>query len=361
MRMTAVDQPLLPLYQQGRHHEVVAESQRLGVVPETQPLEARILAASLFQLGEYGQAATLLGALEAPMGHDADYLSLYGATCRRLGLLQQAEQLLHRALQVSPASAPVRNNYANVLIDLGRGDEARTLLEQLLREQPDYQDARQNLNRLQFRQQPPAPAPQAPPSAPAAEPQPSWSPADPLMLAFSEEEVKLAGGVANGSRSSAGSQVAQSLQDPQQQQMAAEQLELADRAVKEGNNAFALQLCGQALAGIGANAKLYITASDAYIGLQRFREAEICLLQSIAIAEPSINQLINLVSLASMRGDLALSDHYLDRAAGLDPSNPNLATLRRNVDNRRRALQAKPYRFEPSWPEQQPMKKQANS
>jgi Flp pilus assembly protein TadD len=342
------EQQLLALFQAGRHHEVVAQSQAMAVAPESNPLAANVLAAALFQLGEYGRAATLLEALEAPLGQDRDYLSLYGATCRRLGLLQRAEALLSRALQLDPQSREVRNNYANVLIDLGRDQEARDLLEQLLIEQPTYHDARVNLNRLQFREQPPASAPVAAP----ADTQP-WTPADPLMLAFAEEEVRLAGGVQPAQPSSAAAQLASTLPKPEVKDLAADQLRLATQAVSEGNSSFALQLCSQALAGLGANASVYVNASDAYIRSKRFREAEICLLHALAIAGPSSTHYLNLVSLASLRGDLVLASHYLDQAAGLDPSHPQLAAVKANLSARQAALANQPYCFAPSWPEPQ--------
>ena len=86
----SLDQQLLALFQAGRFHEVVAQANATGVAPQTHPIAANVLAAALFQLGEYGRAATLLEALEAALGQQRDYLSLYGATCRRLGLLQRA-------------------------------------------------------------------------------------------------------------------------------------------------------------------------------------------------------------------------------------------------------------------------------
>lgn len=349
------EQELFALYQLGRHHEVVARAQALDVSSEGQPLAAQLLAASLFQLGEYSRAASLLEALEAPLGNDRDYLSLYGATCRRLGLLQKAEQLLARAMQLDPTAPQVRNNYANLLIDLGRVDQARELLEQLLRELPDYQDARANLNRLQFRQQPVvATAPAS--SSPAATALPvqsaqGWAPADPLMLAFAEEEVRLAGGVNPPQLSSADQALLASLPAPQSEAMASEQLQLAAQAVAEGNSVFALQLCGQALHSLGANAGVYVNASDAYIRSRRFHEAEICLLHAMAIAGPTINQLINLVSLTSLRGDLRLASHYLDQAASLDPSHPQLAALRSNLAQRSANLAQQPYQFAPRWVE----------
>lgn len=350
MSAATLDETLLSLYQQGRHHEVISQAQAQAVSPESHPLAAQVLAASLFQLADYGQAATLLEALEASLSQDSHYLSLYGATCRRLGQLQKAEQLLRRAMDLSGQAPEIRNNYANLLIDLGRTGEARALLEGLIAENPSYQDAQINLNRLRFRDQErqvQAPVSSDPsPALASSAPGSHWTPADPLMMAFSEEEVQ-ADPLKPAAASS--SSLAASLPDPRQGEMAAEQLRLAAQAVSEGNSTFALDLCSQALTALGANASLYVHASDAYIQSQRFHEAEICLLHAVAIGGPAINHLINLVSLASMRGDLVLAAHYLDQAAGLDPTHPQLAAVRRNLDHRRQTLAGRAYRFEPIW------------
>ena len=338
--LSTPEQGLLALFQQGRHQEVVAQAQALGVSPEAAPLAAQVLAASLFQLGDYGSAAALLESLEAALWQDRDYLSLYGATCSRLGLLTRAEQLLARALKLDPSAPQVRNNYANLLIDLGRTDEARALLEQLLLEQPDYHDARVNLNRLQFREQPAATSI-------------AWAPGDPLMLAFAEEEVVQAGAVKPPKLSPADSGLIASLPQPEERAMAAEQLQLAAQAVSEGNVKFALELCGQALLGLGANPGIFANASDAYIRGERFFEAEICMLHAMCIGGPTINHLINLVSLTSLRGDLTLASHYLDQAAGLDPTHPQLTALRDSITRRRGLLAGRPYRFESTWPQPQ--------
>jgi tetratricopeptide (TPR) repeat protein len=341
---------LLALFRAGRHHEVLAAAQSLGITPELQPLASQVVAASLFQLGELGQAATLLEALEAVLGNQRDYLSLYGATCRRLGLLQRSEQLLARALQLDPAAVDIRNNYANLLIDLGRDQEAREILEQLLQQQPNFQDARTNLNRLQFRQQAAAQPLKSSPGGLTA----AWLPADPLMMAFAEEEVRLASATP-AQPSPAGAALAATLPQPDLQAKAAEQLTLATRAVSENNPGFALQLCSQAMVGLGANAGVYVNAADAYIRSQRFREAEICLLHAVVLGGPAISHYINLVTFASMRGDLALAAHYLDQAAGIDPTHPQLAKVRANLAASQSSSQRKAYQFLPHWPEQAPM------
>jgi Flp pilus assembly protein TadD len=361
---------LLALFQAGRLNELLQLAGSLQITPEGDPLSCQILAASLFRLGEVARAAELLDPLEASLGTNREYLSLYGATCRRLGRLDRARELLRRALELEPSAPDVRNNYANLLIDLGELEEARSILEQLLFENPGYEDARVNLNRLSFRQQTEkstAPAPISPklasggniastqrtPAPGGATPAPCWQPADPLMLAFTEEEVQRPEKKKPAPRPDTATRLLETaLPLPDAGEMGAEQLKLAARAVAQGDPNFALQLCGQSLAGLGANAGVYVNAADAYIRLQRFHEAEVCLLHALALGGPTIATYINLISLASLRGDLALAHHYLDAAAGLDPDHRQLPQVRGQIERQQQGAK-QPYRFAPRWPEPQ--------
>lgn len=350
------DTDLVKLFQAGRHREVVQAASQLDVSPQTQPLLAQVLAASLFKLGQFSQALPLLDQLEAPLGQEVDYLTLLASTCRRLGLLDRARVAFERALSLAPEAPAVRNNYANLLIDLDRLAEAETILETLLAADPGYEDARANLNRLRFKQQPVAaaqePSPTEPTSTAAASPvgQALWSPLDPLMLAFSEEEVALAGGgELKAKPANPPSQLAGHLPEPQQAVMASEQLELAQQALRDGNGTFALQLCSQARAVLGPTQAVYSNASDAYIRLQRFHEAEICLLTALALGTGTVNHYINLVSLALLRADVELANHYLEAAAAIDPDNPSLAQVRQQVQHSRQQSTQKPYQFVQVW------------
>ena len=345
---------ILALFQAGRHREVVDCGRAAGISVVDQPLLAQVLAASLFRLGRYSEALQLLEPLDGALGQQVDFLSLYGATCRRLGQLQRAGDLFAKAMALDPLSQQVRNNYANLLIDLDRFSEAEQLLNTLLKEQPDYEDARANLNRLRFKQQAAvAPQPIAPVAAGTVA---SWDPLDPLMLAFSDDEVAQAGGVSAKPPSppalgqSAAALMA-ALPQPDQAARASEQLDLAQKAINEGNPSFALQLCSQAHAVLGATQTVYTNASDGYIRLQRFLEAEICLLTGIALGNATVNHYINLVSLASLRGDLALAAHYLDAAAAIDPENPALAQVRSQYQQRaaQHRSAGRPYQFLAQW------------
>ena len=345
------EQALISLFQAGRHFEVVQQADVLGLQPQLHPIPCQILAASCFQLAEYTRAGELLEQLEAALGDDRDFLSLYGANCRRLGQLDKAEKLLSRALKLNPDAAQVRNNYANLLIDLDRLSEAQAILEKLLQEDPNYKDAQVNLNRLQFRTQANISinAPDRSGGKKSTSSSVTWQPKDPLMLAFAEEEVRQAGAVNLPPLSQSAAALVSQLPKVQDSQEAFEKLQLAARSVAEGNADFALQLCGAALENLGANATIYVNASDAYVLKERLIEAEICLLHALAIGGPATAHYLNLVSLASFRGDINLAQYYLDQAAGLDPSHPQLQGVRNNLRRLEQSQLNQPYRFETQW------------
>ncbi len=340
-------QQLNDLFSSGRYHDLIAAARNSGVTPQLDPVAAKLLAAALFSVGEFAAAAPLLDELEPSFGLNAEFLSLFAANCRRLGQLQQAEDLFTRALEINSDSRPIRNNYANLLIDLGRLDDARRILHRLLEEAPDYEDARANLNRLGFQSK----AESTPISRNDQSDQSyeGWSLADPLLLAFSEEEVSKSGVRQKPIASGKAASLLDALPDPDTRAMALEQLEQANQAVVERQFAFALQLCSQALKILGSHAPIYDCASDAYLNLKRFHEAELCLLQAIALDEPTPKRCLNLVSFASMRGDFLLAQHHLRAAASLDPSHPQLDAIRSNLEKRTASSSVKHYSFALTW------------
>ena len=350
MMLTSPDQ-LAELCSAGRYHDLIAAAQAAEVTPQSDPPAAQLLAGALFSVGQFADAAPLLDQLEPAFGLNPEFLSLFGANCRRLGQLQRAEELFARALAISPHSVPIRNNQANLLIDLGRFDEAREILTRLLEEVPDYGDARANLNRLSFQNNQENQG--DPVTDQSAEPVQGWSLADPLLLAFSEEEIAESGLRKPAKPDAAAASLLESLPDPDSRALALEQLEQANQAVEEQQFAFALQLCSQVIRVLGAHAPVYDCASDAYLNLRRFHEAELCLLQAMALDAPTPKRCLNLVSFASLRGDIALAQHHLRQAAALDPSHPQLEKIRVNLDQRANNADQKPYAFQLAWEQQQ--------
>ena len=346
MTVTSTKQ-LAELFAAGRYHDLIAAAQSAQISPQADPTGAQFLAAALFSVGEFGAAAPMLEELEPAFGLNPEFLSLFAANCRRLGQLQRAEELFVRALQINPESPQIRNNQANLLIDLCRFDEAREILTRLLDEQPDYDDARTNLNRLSFLNQ--SSPPQSSHGQQSRETVQGWSLADPLLLAFSDEEVSQYGLRKPAKSGPEAATLLESLPDADERAMALEQLDQANKAVAEQQFAFALQLCSQVLRVLGSHAPVYDCASDAYLNLRKFHEAEICLLQAMALDAPTPKRCLNLVSFASMRGDIALAQHHLRQAASLDPSHPQLEQIRANLAKREQTAGSMPYAFQLAW------------
>ena len=148
--MTSLVNRLYELYNLGYYNKVVsiaeAEIQNYVACSDS----AKIQAASYFRLGDFQKCHDILLELEKIYDTEPDYLSLYATTSRRLGHLEKSSQLFKLALSIEPNSLPIKNNYANLLIDLDQLDDAEKLLDEVLSTNPTYEDALQNKNRLEF-------------------------------------------------------------------------------------------------------------------------------------------------------------------------------------------------------------------
>lgn len=312
---------------------------------DSDPLAAQVAAAGHFQLGNFSTAANILQPHQAALATDSSYLSLYGATCRRLGQFMKSKELLLNALKLEPKSSAIRNNYANVLIDLDELESAKSILEALLSENPSNGDASTNLERLRSRES----VLHITSGLDKGQELSNWFPSDPLMLAFADEEVRLAGGVAlKNSYSKSGVLLADNLPSVPTSTIDSDRIELATRSIHENNPEFALQLLSQASLGYGAKAVVYMNAADAYVKLESFNEAEICYLHTLQLGGPSIPAFMNLSTLASIRGDLTLSRYYLDCVSKLDSDNPDLESAYKRLDAATRS-QVSDYRFNEKW------------
>jgi len=330
------------LYEQNRYAEIIEVWDKENRDISTEPVLGKYLGASKYHLGDYQGSYDVLVKLEHVLGDDTSFLSLLGVICRRLGNFNKSKYLFEKALEVSPLLPDLNNNYANLLIDIGELDKARMILENLVKENPKYDDARTNLNRLDFRiSDKRHGSEKVPDKNPKSE---DWIPGDPLMLAFSDEEVTRSG-LQHKFLSKEGSALARELPVIQPKAEAVEKLRMATRAISEKDPKFALKLCSNVLEGIGANSLIYANAGDAYIQLQEFMHAEVNILTAVVLGGGNASHFINLATLAGIRGDIRLAKYYLDQAAGLNPLHPSLEQLRSSIQNMELKANGKPYVF----------------
>lgn len=323
---------LLELFNKGDYLQIINSFDSNMYNPLDDPYLSQLYAAAFFQSGDYQTAFDLLCQVEACFDQNAEFLSMYGACLRRLGRFPESREMLKKALTIKPADASINNNFANLLIDTRDFDEAELILTKLLNDNPEYVDAKENLSRLNICKSTFLEETKFQSLSESSGKVSSWSLADPLLLAFSESEVlgsrqrhKLTLPISESSKQT--QELQSLLPDPEASDVALDQLKLANQAIQNKQYEFALKLCSQAKISLPTSSIIYECASDAYIGLAQFVEAEIYLLHSLTLGSSSFKIYANLVSILCMKKDFLLAKFYLEKAKSADPSNSSLSIL----------------------------------
>jgi tetratricopeptide (TPR) repeat protein len=320
---------LAGLFEQRSYQAILDRVQRDEITPAADPQAANVVAAALFQLGRYSDCLLWCEGVAPALQGDASFASMYGAVLRRIGRLEAAEKVFRQALSQHPANPFLRNNFANLLIDRQAFEEAEAILRDLLALDSNYQDAQANLNRLQFQRDLAAASPAASATQPAAPPTDAF--VDPLMAAFSDEEVARAGGLAvSPSPASAPGVDLSTLPARALDRELQETLALARQTIAADPQQ-AIQDCRMLHAKLGAQAPIYEVAAEAYIQLQLFADAETALLVALGLGSVDASVFLNLANLAAMRGDQKLALHWLEQLAQRQPDHPQLAAVRRTL------------------------------
>ena len=325
MVVSSLKTELAGLFEQRSYQAILDRVQRDEITPAADPQAANVVAAALFQLGRYSDCLLWCEALAPALQGDPGFASMYGATLRRVDRLQEAETVFRAALVQHPANPFLRNNFANLLIDRQAFEEAETILKALLAADPNYQDAQANLNRLQFQRSLASEAPVAS-AAPAAAAPPDVF-IDPLLAAFSVEEVAQAGGVAVSPAAGVDLTTLPARAIDRELQ---ETLALARQTIAADPQQ-AIQDCRMLHTKLGVQAPIYEVAAEAYIQLQLFADAESALLVALGLGSVDAAVWLNLANLAAMRGDQKLALHWLEQLAQRQPDHPQLDAVRRTL------------------------------
>ena len=314
---------LISLFEQGQFQQILDRAQEEEVSPAGDPKTANIVAAALFQLGRYPDCLLWCEALTPSLEGDVSFAFNAWRLLRRIGRLDDAERVFRAALNNTPKNPFLRNNFANLLIDQQAFKEAEEILEDLLKENPAYDDAQVNLNRLKFQKNLAKSAPKNPSSKTQIEVNDSFI--DPLAAAFSDEEVAIAGGVAakqKGILPVAGLQPGD-LPDRECDKELQETLSLARQTI-DADPHQVIRDCILLHEKLGTQAPIYEVAGEAFIRLQLFSDAETCLLTAHGLGSMEGAVLLNLANLAAMRGDQRLALHWLELLAQRQPDHPQL-------------------------------------
>ena len=345
MSAFTLQEELTSLFNRGCYQDIVLKSLSCNVTPTSDPFSSNILAAAYFRLGDYSTAQVLLSDLEVSFGEQCSFLSLYAATCRRLGMFEKAEELFQKALSIDDTSIHTMNNYANLLIDKSNYDQARSFLDRVLQINPTYKDALENLHRLNTLVSSRTLGDQSDNQDTLI----NSSFKDPLLLAFGKEEVDFSlNRYLSAASKDKTKKLIDSFIDPTDESTALEQLDVAEKAITEGSFELVLKICSQVLKVLGPNARIYEYASYAYLNLKIYHQSEICLLHSLVLGGGTVKRYFNLVSFACMRKDFVLADYYLTKISQIDPTSPHLDKLVKNVHSQKVKFDNS-YNFNTDW------------
>ncbi len=314
------------LFEKGHFQSVIDLAQREEIKPATDPQAANIVAASLFQLGRYPDCLLWCEGLAPSLDGDANFASMHGAVLRRVGQLTDAEKVFRTSLKTNPNNPFLRNNFANLLIDKQDFEEAELILKSILSENPNYEDAKSNLNRLAFQKNLAASAPNESSSQTTNGPVEIF--VDPLAAAFSNEEVAMAGGIASDQdNKSLGGLNPSALPKRDTDKELNETLSLARQTI-DADPQQVLRDCEMLHNKLGVQAPIYEVAGEAYVRLQLFSDAENCLLTAHGLGSMEGAVPLNLANLAAMRGDQRLALHWLEVLAQRQPDHPQLHAVK---------------------------------
>ena len=99
----------------------------------------------LAKLGAYEDALKMCQKIKINHSNNATYYNIVGILARKLGLLDDAFSNSKRAIQLDKRLFAAKMNIANIESEKGNIYKAIALLEEILAEQPSYQEAKANL------------------------------------------------------------------------------------------------------------------------------------------------------------------------------------------------------------------------
>lgn len=315
------------LFEAKQYHVIIQNLSSVDL-DELAPDTLNILAASYFLIGEFSLVVPLIKKLEPFLSSDANFLSLCGATYRRLGQLTLACSYFEKAIKIQP-SPDIQNNYANLLSDLGQHERALGILSEVLLANPNHPDALVNKDRISKL----ISSPKSKSSSFDTHSSLPFQLADPLQLAFSYEESVRTVGKLKSSPNINSDNLIKAVKKSSGSDIQGELIQLARRNISEKLYNEALKVLSQALNSGSPTAEIYECASDAYLALQKIPQSEICLLTSYILGSRSSKVLLNFISFTLMRNDHFLSSHIFSQLKQIDPSNPMIPKFKNSLDS----------------------------
>lgn len=326
-----------------KYQSIVEYFSTLSSQDDVDPSQRNIVAVSYYYLGDYDSAISLCESIYPFLNGDEAFLAFYGSALRKSGDTDAALKFYKDSLLLIPTSLMLKNNLANLLLDLSRFDEAKVLLQEVLAQEPQYTDALENVKRLEFLSS------QSPSqSTESASIDPAIS-LDPLNRAFSVEEVQRTFNAPSDTNlESSGIQKLQNvLPSLNIKDVDNERLRLA-RSYLANDPLFALDECKSLFKSVGPNPSIYCLAGDAYVRLKLFSDAESSFYSALLLGSEDPSILINLANLVHMRGDQMLAYSFLELCSRKTPDFKHLESVRKSLfPQGKPSVSSSPFQYNP--------------
>ena len=272
----------------------VVEEYDAGRVDASDPVVVQLVGTALLLSGDARRASDVLADVYGLMSDDVSFVSTYGASLRRCGDLNDALEVFDKFMKSHPdrIDSGLCNNYANLLIDLGKTKEAREILSGYKDlETYNIEDIRETLRRIERVES------LHNSNVIAKDNVSDVHSLSPLSQAFSLEEILAYKNRTNRDIANEGQDVdkrnlAAEIQLPEINQKSTEMdvIRLLRQQVSSDPKA-ALELCKRYLNSFIPKAQIYQMAGDCYILLEEFAKARLCYQQEHKLYEDTYDVL----------------------------------------------------------------------
>ena len=337
------------LFDSNKFTQIIAFHKEMETITTLSAEDQIRVVASYFRNNNYNEAVGLVELIAPFQVGSPDYLNLAAVCYRKIGNSKKAYNILNEAENIDPTSIQIQSNMANVLLDLGNIEKAKSILLKILDEYPEFEDAKVNLARANILSQHLIDK--------TASISLEYS-NDPLLFAFEQEIVDkdmkrfLPTNKSSNKNDSTKSKnkIDEILSNTDNfNDNVNEKVRLSTIANSNNNIDESLELSSIVHNQENeVNPNVLANISDSYIKKMRFKEAEIYAMHSIMTGEGSPEIYLNLCTLCTLRSDYKLAKYYLNKTKIMDPSHSNIDMVEKNL-NTSIEQDPQPIKFQNLW------------
>ena len=148
--MASVGNDLKALLEKGFYTEIIQKWTKGDYNGIHDPNNLMIIAADYYKIGDIIKTKKVIEDNYALISNGSGFHAFYGSVLRKSGLVEEAKHVYEEGLITDPNNPFLKNNYANLLIDIGDLNGAESILKGLLKSKPaNLEDIEVNLARIE--------------------------------------------------------------------------------------------------------------------------------------------------------------------------------------------------------------------